>query len=115
MKKLFLLKGLPPRTSFDKDMSPGERIAVNLHFGYWRQLADIGITVIFSTVTDISGSWGLAIVEVENEDEANRIRDADPIIQADIGFEISVYPLPFPIMRFESPDRVDHKNPSLKS
>lgn len=99
MKKLFLLKGLPPRPSFNKDMSDSERNAVNLHFEYWRRLADMGINVVFSPVTDSSGSWGLAVIEVENAEEANNIRNADPIIQARIGFQIFVYPLPFPIMR----------------
>ena len=95
----FLLKGIPPRATFDKEMSDEENKALKLHFDYWRKLAVARINVFFSPVADASGSWGMAIVEVSSEQEAADIRDNDPIILAQIGFRVFIYPLSFPIMR----------------
>lgn len=44
-------------------------------------------------------AWGMALVEVENAEEAQLLADADPIILAGIGFRFDIEPMPTLILR----------------
>jgi hypothetical protein len=44
-------------------------------------------------------AWGMALVEMENAEEAQLLADADPVILAGIGFRFDIAPMPTLILR----------------
>lgn len=99
----FLLKLVSPRPTFPFDIADVERKAMGEHVEYWRKLTADGHAVAVGPVFDPKGPWGLAIVETENEAEAEAFTAADPIINAALGFRYEVAPMPQIILR-ESKD-----------
>jgi uncharacterized protein len=73
----FVYKLIPPRPTFDEDMSEAAE-TMGQHFGYWQGVIDRGQVVVYGPVSDPSGVWGLAVLEVESEDEARALATADP-------------------------------------
>jgi uncharacterized protein YciI len=95
--KQFLCKLIPPRPTFAQDMTEVERKIMQEHIIYWKDLSDRGIAIIFGPVLDPIGTWGVAIVEVASEPEAQILGRNDPAVQAGLTFE--VYPMPGAIVR----------------
>jgi uncharacterized protein len=80
-KKHFLLKLIPPRPSFQQDMSDDERNIMNHHIIYWRDLMEKGIVLVFGPVSDPKGPYGLGIIEVDSEEQVKIITANDPASQ----------------------------------
>jgi uncharacterized protein YciI len=80
----FLFKLIPPRSSFAQDMNDTERNLMQQHAAYWKQLLEKGAALIYGPVFEPKGSWGLAIIEVENEAAANELALNDPTIKANL-------------------------------
>ena len=95
----FLLKLASPRPTFPFDITEAEGAAMAEHAVYWRKLADEGHAVAVGPVFDSKGAWGLAIVETENEAEAEAFGAADPVIRASLGFRYEASPMPSLILR----------------
>jgi len=98
LKKQFLLKLIPPRSTFAGDMSETEREIMNEHIDYWKGLTDKGIAVVFGPVLDPKGPWGLGIIEAEDEDHANTIAANDPSIKSGLN-KIEIYPMRIGMVR----------------
>jgi uncharacterized protein YciI len=64
---VFRLKA--PRPNFALDMSDEEREIMGRHAAHWQPLVESGRMVVFGPVLDETGSWGLGVVEAEDEDE----------------------------------------------
>lgn len=79
-------------------MTEHEAAVMTEHVAYWRDLLDKGTAVAFGPVLDPAGAWGIAVVEVESEDEVRAIRAGDPVIREDLG-TIDVHPMPGAITR----------------
>lgn len=62
------------------------------HINYWSELLRCGVAVAFGPVLDPDGVWGAAVLEAENEHEAERIRANDPVVKAGIGTVVT-YPM----------------------
>jgi hypothetical protein len=77
-KKNFFVTLTPPRITFVTDMTDEERNIMNQHVTYWRGLLDKGIAIAFGPVMDPKGPFGMAVVEVDNEQQLNEIVAADP-------------------------------------
>ena len=88
---------MPPRPTFAQNMTEVERKIMQEHFDYWKDLSDRRIAIIFGSVLDPKGTWGVAIVEVASEPEAHILGRNDPPVQA--GFTFEVYPMPDAILR----------------
>ncbi|MEJ2871768.1 YciI family protein [Actinomycetospora sp. OC33-EN08] len=71
---------IAPRPSFAQDMDEREAAVMGEHATYWYGLVERGTAVLFGPVADPAGFWGLAVVETGSDDEAARIRDADPAV-----------------------------------
>jgi uncharacterized protein YciI len=95
----FHLKLIGPRPTFPFDINEREAEAMTHHAQYWRRLADEGLAVAVGPVFDANGPWGLAIVETENEAEAEALAAADPVIIAALGLRYEVSPMPSLILR----------------
>ena len=55
------------------------------HAAYWRPLIESGQMVIFGPVLDSSGSWGLGVVEADDEDELRDFAAGDPVVISGTG------------------------------
>jgi uncharacterized protein YciI len=78
----FVLRVQPPRPSFALDMSDEEREIMGRHAAYWQRFVDSGQMVIFGPVLDSTGSWGLGVIEAEDEEELRAFAAADPAVTA---------------------------------
>lgn len=90
----FLCKLNPPRPTFAQDMTPTERQAMMEHVGYWTDMLNRGIAIVFGPVADPKGAWGVGIVEVPSEEAIRSITATDPAILANIGLSYELFPMP---------------------
>ena len=75
---VFRLKA--PRPTFALDMTDEEREIMSRHAAYWQPYIDSGRMVIFGPVLDDTGSWGLGVIEAEDEDELRAFAARDPVV-----------------------------------
>ena len=61
-------------------MTDEEREIMGRHAAYWQPFIDRGQMVIFGPVLDGTGSWGLGVVEAEDEDEVRAFAAGDPAV-----------------------------------
>lgn len=98
----YLYKLVPPRPSFDVDMSDDERAIMGAHVQYWGGLAQQGVAVVFGPVAgDPAGSWGLAITEADHADQVRGLGADDPAISSGMA-TFEVYEMPRAIVRPQS-------------
>ena len=76
----FVIRLKAPRPTFALDMNDEEREVMGRHAAYWRPFLDSGQMVIFGPVLDTTGSWGLGVIEAENEDELRAFAAGDPVV-----------------------------------
>ncbi len=50
------------------------------HAAHWQPLIDSGQMVVFGPVLDGSGSWGLGVVQSEDEDALRAFAELDPVV-----------------------------------
>ncbi|MGH2877821.1 MAG: YciI family protein [Solirubrobacteraceae bacterium] len=77
----FVFRLKAPRPTFALDMSDAEREIMGRHAAHWRQYIDSGQMVIFGPVLDGTGSWGLGVVEAEDEEELRAFAARDPVVE----------------------------------
>ena len=78
----FLYRMLPPRPTFPGDMSPEEGEAMQRHFAYWQDLLQREVAVVYGPVQEQGGTWGLAVLDVEDEQAARGIGEGDPAVES---------------------------------
>lgn len=61
-------------------MSDDEREIMGRHAAYWQKYIDSGRTVVFGPVLDDTGSWGLGVMEAEDEDELRASAAGAPVV-----------------------------------
>ena len=76
----FVFRLQAPRPTFALDMTDEEREIMRRHAAHWQPLIDSGQMVVFGPVLDGTGSWGLGVVEVEDEDELRAFAAQDPVV-----------------------------------
>jgi uncharacterized protein YciI len=76
----FVFRLKAPRPTFAQDMTDEEREIMGRHAAYWQPYLDSGQMVIFGPVLDDTGSWGLGVVEAEDEDELRAFAAGDPAV-----------------------------------
>ena len=91
-KKHYVLKTIPPRPTFQQDMTEEERNIMKQHFAYWTDKADKGIAIVFGPVFDPKGGYGLGIMEVENEDQILSLIKDDPAVKSGL-LKTEFYPM----------------------
>ena len=69
-----------PRPTFALDMTEDEREIMRRHAAHWQPLVDAGHMVVFGPVLDGTGSWGLGVVEANDEDELRAFAAEDPAV-----------------------------------
>ena len=81
----FVFRLISPRPTFAFDMSDDEREIMAQHAAHWQPLVDAGRMVFFGPVLDDTGSWGLGVVEAEDEHEIRAFAARDPVVTTGIG------------------------------
>jgi uncharacterized protein len=76
----FVFRLKAPRPTFALDMSDEEREIMARHADHWRHWVESGQMVIFGPVLDSSGSWGLGVVEADDEQELRDFAARDPVV-----------------------------------
>jgi uncharacterized protein len=76
----FVFRLMAPRPNFALDMSDEEREVMGRHAAHWQSYIDSGQMVIFGPVLDSTGSWGLGVVQADDEDEVREFAARDPAV-----------------------------------
>jgi len=76
----FVFRLIAARPTFALDMSDEERAVMERHAAHWQSFIESGRMVIFGPVLDATGSWGLGVVEAEDEDELRAFASLDPAV-----------------------------------
>ena len=76
----FVFRLQAPRPNFALDMTDEEREIMGRHAAYWQPLVESGQMVVFGPVLDSTGSWGLGVVEADDEDELRAFAADDPVV-----------------------------------
>jgi uncharacterized protein YciI len=76
----FVYRLIPPRPTFDVDMSEGERAIMGRHAAYWQELTQRGRVFIFGPVRDGTGAWGLGVFRAVDDAEASELVTGDPAV-----------------------------------
>jgi uncharacterized protein YciI len=81
----FVFRLEAPRPTFALDMTDEEREVMGRHAAHWQPYIHSGQMVIFGPVLDSTGSWGLGVVEAEDEDELRAFAAGDPVVTTGTG------------------------------
>jgi len=76
----FVFRLKAPRPNFAFDMSDEEREVMGWHAAHWQPYIESGQMVIFGPVVDSTGSWGLGVVQSDDEDESRSFAARDPVV-----------------------------------
>jgi uncharacterized protein len=76
----FVFRLMAPRPTFALDMTDEEREIMGRHVAYWQPFIDSGQMVSFGPVLDSTGSWGLGVIEAEDEEELRAFAARDPAV-----------------------------------
>jgi len=76
----FVLRLIAPRPTFALDMTDEEREVMGRHAAHWQPVVEEGRMVAFGPVADDTGSWGLAVVEADDEDRLRAFAAEDPVV-----------------------------------
>jgi uncharacterized protein YciI len=92
----FVFRLVAPRPTFALDMTDEEREIMGRHAAYWQPVVDSGRMVVFGPVLDAQGSWGLGVVESDDEQELRAFAAGDPVVttgtaQLEIGRMLTGY------------------------
>jgi uncharacterized protein len=77
---IFVFRLKAPRPTFALDMTDEEREIMGRHAAYWQPFVDSGQMVAFGPVLDGTGSWGLGVIEGEDEEELRAFAAGDPVV-----------------------------------
>jgi uncharacterized protein len=90
----YLLKLIPPRPTFQADMTEEEEQLMGRHVAYWSDHLAQGRIAAFGPVVDPEGGYGVAIARADGEAEVQELIAGDPVIIDGAGFRYEVYPMP---------------------
>jgi uncharacterized protein YciI len=79
-KQHFFLRLIPPRPTFPHDMTDAERTLMREHAAYTKGHFDDGRVLIYGPVLAPTHSFGMAVIQVNDEAEARAMMEADPSV-----------------------------------
>lgn len=83
-KKHFLIRIEPARSTFVDDATEAEQKVMGAHFVYLKKLAADGKVLLAGPSINGAKTFGIIVVEVENEEQARKVLDGDPSIKAGV-------------------------------
>jgi len=76
----FVLRLKAPRAAFAQTLSDEERAIMGQHAAHWGSWLERGAMVVFGPVLTEDDSYGLAVVETEDEQELRDFAAQDPVV-----------------------------------
>ena len=95
----FLCKLIPPRPTFQQDMSAAETKVMQEHVAYWTSLCEKGVALVFGPVADPKGGYGIGVVRVSGQEELAELQRKDPTTRSGLGFKHEAFPMPAVVAR----------------
>jgi hypothetical protein len=77
----FLYRLLPPRPDFPEGMDAAEGETMSRHAAYWQDLLNRDVALAYGPVADPSGTWGLGLLDLDDEGEARSVAERDPAVE----------------------------------
>jgi uncharacterized protein YciI len=81
----FVLRLSADRPDFAMTMTDEEREVMGRHAAHWQPWVEDGRMVVFGPVLDGTGSWGLGVVETDDEDGLRAHAAQDPAVTSGTG------------------------------
>jgi uncharacterized protein len=76
----FSVRLIAPRPDFAQTLTDAEREIMNRHAAHWRPYLERGDMVVFGPVLTDESSYGLAVVETDDEQELRAFAAQDPAV-----------------------------------
>jgi uncharacterized protein YciI len=76
----FVLRLIAPRPNFAQTLSESERAIMNSHAAHWQPYLERGDMIVFGPVLTDEDSFGLAVVETDNEPALREFAAQDPVV-----------------------------------
>ena len=76
----FVLRLIAPRPNFAQTLTDSEREIMGSHAAHWRPYLERGEMVVFGPVLTDDDSYGLAVVEADDEDALLAFAAQDPVV-----------------------------------
>src|SRR5215218_5824880 len=76
----YVLRLKSPRPNFAQDMSDEEREIMGRHAAHWQPFIESGQMVVFGPILDGTGSWGLGVLEHDDEVAVRAHAADDPAV-----------------------------------
>ena len=80
----FFYKLIAPRPDFHLTMDEKESSTMKEHMAYWAALFENKKVIVYGPVFDPSGVYGMAVLEVESEVQADLIKNNDPAVTSGV-------------------------------
>ena len=97
--RYFFCRLIPPRPTFQEDMTDAERSLMLQHGAYWTGLAERGTAIVFGPVADPTGGYGVGIVEIDDGADVRDVEAHDPAMKSGLGFRYEMQPMPRAVLR----------------
>ena len=76
----FVLRLIAPRPNFAQTLTDSEREIINSNSAHWHPYLERGDMVVFGPVLTDEDSYGLAVVETEDEQALREFAAQDPVV-----------------------------------
>ena len=76
----FVLRLKAPRPNFAQTLTDGEREIMGRHAAHWSPYLERGDMVVFGPVLTDEDSYGLAVVETDDENALREFAAQDPVV-----------------------------------
>ena len=76
----FVLRLIAPRPDFAQTLTDEERAIMNRHAAHWRPYLERGDMVVFGPVLTETDSYGLAVVDTDDEQALREFAAQDPVV-----------------------------------
>jgi uncharacterized protein len=76
----FVLRLIAPRPNFAQTMTDAEREIMGRHAAHWRPYLERGDMVVFGPVLTEDDSYGLAVVDTDDEAALHEFAAQDPVV-----------------------------------
>ncbi len=76
----FILRLIAPRPNFAQTLTDSEREIMSRHAAHWAPYRERGEMVVFGPVLTDDNSYGLAVVETDDEHALREFASRDPVV-----------------------------------
>jgi uncharacterized protein len=76
----FVLRLIAPRRNFAQTLTDAERAIMGEHAAHWRPYLERGDMVVFGPVLTDDDSFGLAVVDTDDEQALREFAAQDPVV-----------------------------------